>query len=92
MTARQELNQLLGSGWKIVSDGPSGVQLEGPKKMRTLDQLCFAGGVVLCFLIAPLGILLVLVAIVDYAAFTKPPRQFIPATALSAEIEPPESH
>ena len=64
------------AGWKIVSDGPSGVQLVGPKKMQSLDKICLAVGL-LTFWIYGIGLFFMALAALDYSIFTKAPMQFI---------------
>ncbi len=71
------VQSLVQSGWKVVSDGPTGIQLEGPKKMRGLDKLCLAIGI-LTFWLYGLGLIFIFLALVDYAFLTKPETKFIP--------------
>ena len=75
-TFDQQLDRLLASGWKVKTDGPTGVQLIGPKKMRLLDKLALGFGV-LTFWFYGLGIFFIVIALIDYAAFTKPAEQFL---------------
>ncbi len=67
---------LVRSGWKIVSDGPSGVQLEGPKKMKMQTAVALVLGVFLIFVYG-IGLIVVAFALIDYA-MTKPQTKFIP--------------
>jgi hypothetical protein len=71
-----ELDQLIKEGWKIVSDGPSGVQLSGPKKMHGADQLCLVFGI-LTFWIYGLGFIFIVIAMLDYWFMTKPEMKFL---------------
>jgi hypothetical protein len=67
----------LSNGWKVTSDGPTGVQLEKPKKMRGLDKVCLVFGLVtLC--VFGLGLIFILIAVLDYCFFTKPEMRFLP--------------
>ncbi len=72
----QQIAALVKGGWKIVSDGPSGVQLVGPKKMQSLDKICLAVGL-LTFWIYGIGLFFMALAALDYWIFTKAPMQFI---------------
>jgi len=72
----QQLTALVAAGWKIVSDGPSGVQLVGPKKMQSLDKICLAVGL-LTFWIYGIGLFFMALAALDYWIFTKAPTKFI---------------
>ena len=67
----------LRAGWQIVSDGPSGVQLQGPKKMAGLDQAALVLGV-LTFWIYGIGFIFIAIALIDYLVFTKRPLVFLP--------------
>lgn len=72
------LDELISAGWHIIADGPSGVQLAAPKKMRGLDQACAVIGVICLFFSWPLGLFLFVLAGFDYAFFTKPATKFLP--------------
>jgi len=69
----------LREGWLIVSDGLSGAQLQKPKVMRRLDKICLVIGVI-TIPIYGLGLFLVLLALLDYAYFTKQETMFLPRT------------
>jgi hypothetical protein len=71
-----ELNTLLGAGWNIVSDGPSGIQLQR-KKMKGLDKACLILGGVLIFAYG-IGLFFILIALIDYFFLTKPETLFVP--------------
>jgi hypothetical protein len=73
----ETLAKLTADGWQLVTDGPSGAQLKKPKKMRTLDSVCAVIGVVCLFFAWPLGLLLILIAILDFAFFTKERTHFL---------------
>jgi hypothetical protein len=70
-----DLPRYLATGWRVVSDGPSGVQIEGPKVMATKDKWCLWIGILTSWL--GVGLLLILVALVDYYALTKAPQKFL---------------
>lgn len=78
-----ELSRLTSEGWVVQSDGPSGAQLIGPKKMRKADQAAAILGAALIIFFWALGLILIVAAAIDYLAFTKPPTKFLarPATA-----------
>lgn len=73
-----DLPGYLASGWKVVSDGPSGVQIEGAKVMATKDRWCLFIGFATCWL--GFGLLLILVALIDFYFLTKPQTKFLPRT------------
>lgn len=70
------LAKALNRGWVMVSEGPSGAQLRKPKKMSSLDKVCLGLGIPLLFLFG-VGLILILVAVLDYAFFTKEKTAFI---------------
>lgn len=72
----KSVESLVNEGWKIVSDGPSGTQLEGPKKMKGLDKVCFVFGV-LTFWVYGIGFFFMLIAGIDYWFLTKAETKFI---------------
>ena len=74
---KTEMIELLNAGWKITHEGPSGTQLEAPKKMRLLDKVCLVAGILTAFW--GIGILLMLIAVLDYAFFTKPETRLFPS-------------
>jgi hypothetical protein len=76
LSFNDEVKAHVSKGWKVISDGPSGVQLEGPKKMRGLDKLCLAVGV-LTFWIYGIGLFFIAVAMLDYWFMTKPEAKFL---------------
>lgn len=72
------IQALTQKGWRVVSDGPTGVQMEAPKEMDIKDRVIAALGAVMILLFWPLGVLLITVALLDYAVFTKPRQKFFP--------------
>jgi hypothetical protein len=72
------ISQLVSEGWTITADGPSGTQLSGKKRMKTLDALCFGVGAFCLFLFWPLGSFLIVISLIDYFFLTKPESRFIP--------------
>jgi hypothetical protein len=46
MTFAEKVRVYLADGWWVTSDGPTGIQFVGPKKMRFADRLCLILGVV----------------------------------------------
>ena len=69
------LQGYLDDGYEIISDGPSGVQLRGPKVMKTQTKVALVIGAVLV-LAWGLGLIIVLFALIDYA-MTKQPTAFL---------------
>lgn len=68
------LKQRLREGWTVKSDGPSGVQLVKPKKMRPLDTVALVLGAVCLFLMPALGLFLFAVVAFDYFLMTPAPK------------------
>lgn len=69
------LRKLTGDGWAVVSEGPSGAQLRGPKKMKALDVAAMVLGVTLAFIFPVVGFILIGAAVLDYV-FLTPRREF----------------
>jgi hypothetical protein len=69
------LESLLNNGWTVVSEGPSGAQLIGEKKMKTQTKVALVIGVVLV-LAAGLGLIIMALALIDYW-MTKAPTHFV---------------
>ena len=62
-------------GWQVVSDGPSGVQLVGKKRLKTQTKIAYAVG----FLTVPVygvGLVILTAAFIDQL-MTKPPTIFL---------------
>jgi hypothetical protein len=70
---------LVSKGWRVVSDGPTGVQMEKPKRPRMSARILFVAGAVV-FLVVNwmVGAVILVAAIVDYAVLTKPESRFFP--------------
>jgi hypothetical protein len=77
MNYSETLAQLTSDGWLLVTEGTSGAQLKKPKKMKTLDSVCAIAGVVFLFFFWPIGLLLILIAVLDLAFFTKERTHFL---------------
>lgn len=73
-----EAARLLTLGWTITSDGPIGIMMTGPKKMRGLDQLTMVAGLVAMLWSWVIGLFLLLLVMLDYSLLTKPETKFIP--------------
>jgi len=72
------VESLVKDGWTIIADGPSGTQLQAPRKMRASDSVLLLIGV-LCgvFVSLILGAALVCAALVDYWFLVKPETVFL---------------
>jgi len=81
---QQQVEDLVSQQWVVVSDGPSGVQLRAPKKMKTHDIVGLGAGLVslgvglktvygYC-----LGVVLIGAVLIDYFLFTKAETKFLP--------------
>ena len=75
---QEAIRGLSAAGWRVLSDGPTGVQMEAPKKMRTGDKVVMSLAIFLLFVWAPIGVLILLVGVNNYAFFTKPETKFFP--------------
>ena len=63
----RQLKGALAEGWIMLSEGPSGAQLELPKKMRTQTKVAVVVGFLLVFLFWWLGLIVVGASLIDYA-------------------------
>lgn len=70
------LAKLMSLGWQMVSEGPSGAQLKQPKKMMLQTKLVIIIGALCGLFTFGLSLLLVAVAVVDYA-IQKDPAHFL---------------
>lgn len=77
LSFEQKLQNYVTHGWKVISDGQSGVQLEKPKQMKGLDKACLAFGV-LTFWIYGIGFFFILIALIDYWLLTKGESVYLP--------------
>lgn len=75
LTYESALAELQTQGWVLTNENPSGAQLRLPKKMRTADKVCIGIGIPLLFVGA--GLLLILIGLIDYAAYTKDRDYFL---------------
>lgn len=75
---KEQLAERIKNGWTVISEGPSGAQLVGEKKMRVLDKACLAFGI-LTFWIYGIGVFFIIIALIDYWLLTKKPTYFLPA-------------
>jgi hypothetical protein len=62
-----QLKGALAEGWIMLSEGPSGAQLELPKKMKTQTKVALVVGFLLVFLFWWLGLIVIGAALIDYA-------------------------
>ena len=58
-------------GWKVVANGPNGMELQAPKQMKLLDKICLGIGV-LTLIFYGLGLLFIAFALADYFIYTTP--------------------
>lgn len=71
-----ELNQHTSKGWVVISEGPSGAQLEKPRAMKPVDKLALVVGV-LTLPFAGVGLIFIIAAVLDYVFFTKAESKFL---------------
>ena len=77
MNYRQRLEFMIAQGWELKSEGPSGAQLVGAKKMRTLDRICLWLGI-LTVVFYGVGLIFIIIAMIDYAFFTVRAKYYLP--------------
>lgn len=81
---QHQIAELVNLRWEVISDGPSGVQLRAPKKIKVIDLVCLVIGAVCMIVGLPnlvfygLGVILVGLGLIDYFIFTKPQMKFLP--------------
>lgn len=77
---QQEFTKLTNKGWIVISESESGAQLQKPKTIKLLDLLCLLSGFLCLFMFPPLGIILIIIAVIDYALLTKQKSMFLHRT------------
>lgn len=81
---KAEIAGLVARGWEVISDGPSGVQLRAPRKIKSLDVVSFVLGLASFTLgfLTPMaygiGAVLILLALLDYFVLTEREIKFFP--------------
>jgi len=84
-TLQAQVAGLVAQHWEVISDGPSGVQLRAPRKLRILQLLGIVLGLASFALgtLTPLaygiGLILIGLALLDYYVFTKRETKFLAA-------------
>ncbi len=77
-TAFQEkYKELTGRGWKIVSNGPDGIELEAPRRFKIIDYILLGVGV-LALAFYGAGLLFIGAALFDYFVLSKRERVTLP--------------
>ena len=74
---QQQVAELVSQRWEVISDGPSGVQLRAPKKIKLIDLICLIIGF-LTIVFYGLGLILIGLGLIDYFVFTKVETKFLP--------------
>jgi hypothetical protein len=74
---QHQIAELVTQRWEVISDGPSGVQLRAPKKIKVIDLICLIIGLPMIVFYG-LGLILVGLGLVDYYVFTKQETKFLP--------------
>ena len=77
MEMQQQIAKLISQRWEVISDGPTGVQLRAPRKMKKLDLLCIVLGLPMVFFYG-LGLILIGLGLLDYFLFTESEMKFLP--------------
>jgi len=74
---QKQVAEYVGQHWEVISDGPSGVQLRAPKKMKVIDLICLIIGLPMLAFYG-LGVFLIGLGLIDYFVFTKSETKFLP--------------
>lgn len=74
---QQQIADLVALNWEVISDGPTGVQLRAPKKIKVIDLLCFIVGLPMIIFYG-LGLILIGLGLIDYYVLTKAETKFLP--------------
>jgi hypothetical protein len=69
----RELKAAVSDGWIMLSEGPSGAQMELPKTMRTQTKVGLVAGFLLLFVYG-VGVIVLIAAVIDYAIQKKNTR------------------
>lgn len=62
--------------WEVISDGPTGVQIRAPRKLKVLDLICFIIGLPM-IVFNGLGLILVGLGLIDHFILTKTETKFL---------------
>ena len=73
---KAELKQRLAQGWKVVSNGPDGMELRSPKRLRRRDLVCLILGV-LTLVAYGFGLLRIAFALIDHFGYNHPESVFL---------------
>lgn len=74
---QEQIAKLVSQHWIVISDGPTGVQLRSPRKLKKLDLLCLIIGLPMIMFYG-LGLILVGLALIDHFVLTKTEMKFLP--------------
>lgn len=73
---QRQIAELVRTNWEVISDGPTGVQLRAPKKIKVIDLICLIIGLPMIVYYG-LGLILVGLGLVDHYVFTKQETKFL---------------
>lgn len=76
VTYPEALKKLTDAGWVVISEGPSGAQLKGPKVMTGQNKVCLILGLVL-LIFWGIGLLLLLLVFLQHVLLQKQPAHFL---------------
>jgi hypothetical protein len=74
---QQQIADLVAQNWEVISDGPTGVQLRAPKKVKVIDLLCFIVGLP-TIVFWGVGLILIGLGLIDHFVLTKTEMKFLP--------------
>jgi hypothetical protein len=72
-----EIAKWVDARWEVVSDGPTGVQLRGPRKLKVIDLICFIVGLP-AIVFWGLGLILIGLGLIDHFVLTQRATKFLP--------------
>ncbi len=73
---QQQIAELVRENWEVISDGPTGVQLRAPKRLKVIDLICFIVGLPMIVFYG-LGLILLGLGLIDYFILTKQETRFL---------------
>lgn len=74
---QHQIAELVDERWEVISDGPTGVQLRAPKKIKLIDLICLIIGLPMVIFWG-LGLILIGLGLIDHFVFNKAETKFLP--------------
>lgn len=73
---QEQIAELVHANWEVISDGPTGVQLRAPKRLKVIDLVCFIIGLPMIYFWG-LGLILIGLGLIDHFVLTKQETRFL---------------